>query len=364
MFETVVAHINLRALLHNFAQIQLLSPKSKVLAMVKGNGYGHGLIEIAQCLSHTSMLGVANLTEAMLLRDAGVKTPLLVMRGFMNQEELRVFQEDASIHACIHHASQIALLNNPNYLDNKINAWLHIDTGMHRLGFQFEDASVLVKTLLDTKRVNPQITLMTHLADADNVNSTFTKAQFIQFEKLASHYAGEKSLLHSAGTLKYSEYCGDWIRPGIALYGASPFAFGSADYRRTIKNFQPVMTLKSNIISLNRVLPGESIGYGCTYRVDREMMVATVAIGYAAGYPRILKSGTPVLVHNSRCPLVGRISMDMITVDVSGVNHPKIGDEVTLWGPGLPVDEIAALAGTIPYELLVQLGRQVKYIYV
>lgn len=348
MSRGAIAKINLSALQHNLAVVRALAPKSKILAMIKSRAYGHGLIEMARALSGADGLGVACLEEAMVLREAGIKNQLIAMSGFFEINEIPLFKKYDVI-PVIHNHEQIKMLEATKI---PLNCWLKLDSGMHRLGFPLKEAEEVFA------QVKPSV-VMTHLATADEIDNQDAQAQIAKFNHAVKNLKTEFSITNSAGVIVFPEAQKDWVRPGILLYGASPFAFKTA----LELNLQPVMTLQAQLISIHEQQAGDKIGYGGTYTCEKPMIIGTLAIGYGDGYPRHAKNGTPVLIHGQRCPIVGRVSMDLITVDLSNIKNPKIGDRVIMWGDGLPVEEIAACASTISYELLCDVSTRVKFEY-
>lgn len=362
MNNTAIAKIDLQALSHNLAQIRTLVPGKKIIAMIKSNAYGHGLIAVAKALSNVEALGVATISEALQLRAAGIKNDIVVMRGFVVSEELAVFLNDPHLIACIHSPDQIKLLNNITVDKNQLRIWLKIDTGMHRLGILSDEFQACFSALNAMSFIQKPFVVFSHLADADNSDKTFTQNQCAQFEKLTRDIACEKSLLNSAGILAHRECAHDWIRPGLMLYGVSPFEYHDSRDEVILKNFIPVMTFESKLIAVKKVRAGEKVGYSCTFTAPRDMTIGIVGMGYGDSYPRQAKNGTPVLIRGERCPIVGRVSMDMITVDVSHVKNVAVDDSVILWGKDLLVSEIAHCVNTIPHELLCHLTGRVQLI--
>jgi len=361
MNHTAIATIKLDALSHNLAQIRALLPRKKILAMVKSNAYGHGLISVAKTISTADALGVATIAEALQLRNAGIQDDIVVMRGFVVAAELNLFLNDPHFIACIHSPDQIHLLNEVTVANHQsLRIWLKIDTGMHRLGIlpeQFYDA---YHALCAMPFIQKPFVICSHLADADNTDNTFTKAQLHLFEKLTQHIHAEKSMLNSAGILAYRDFAYDWIRPGLMLYGVSPFDHHGVHDDVVMKNFIPAMTFESKLIAIKKVAAGEKIGYSCTFTAPRDMTIGIVGMGYGDSYPRHAKNGTPVLIRGERCSIVGRISMDMITVDVSHIKQVAVNDAVILWNAVLLASEIAHYVNTVPHELLCHLTGRVQ----
>ena len=364
MNQTAIATVTLDHIRNNMRQIRTMMPGKKVLAMVKSNAYGHGLISIARTLSEVDALGVATIGEALQLRTAGITQKIVVMRGFITQEELHLFLRDPDLIACIHDHQQLVLLNQHHFLEtDALNIWLKIDTGMHRLGFEHHEFSDIYSKLMQCAAIKKPFVVCSHLADADNPDSAFTEQQIQCFQKITKNLQIEKSILNSAGILAYPESAFEWIRPGLMIYGISPFA--TNDSRNTLmKDFRPAMTLSSKLISIKPVKKGEKIGYSCTFTAPRDMTIGIVGMGYGDSYPRQAKNGTPVLIRDQRCPIVGRVSMDMITVDVSHVKNAVVDDTVILWGEHLLVSEIAENVNTVSHELLCHLTGRVLSVFV
>lgn len=364
MNSTAIATINLNALSHNLAQLRAFMPQQKIIAMIKSNAYGHGLVPVAKTLSTAEAFGVATIAEAIQLRHAGIENDIVVMRGFLTQEELIVFLNDSRLIACIHDPEQLLLLKNNTEMQKRMRIWLKIDTGMHRLGFSCDDFEAVYAALNNLSFVEKPFVICSHLADADSIDPTFTNQQINRFEKIIKNIPGEKSLLNSAGILAHSSARYDWIRPGLMLYGILPFQLNDsrifADNRIHLK---PAMTLTSKLIAIKNVKAGEKIGYSCTYTARRDMKIGIVGMGYGDSYPRQAKNGTPVLIHGERCPIVGRVSMDMIAVDISNLKNVAVNDSVTLWDDNLSVAEIAQCANTISHELLCHLTGRVQTVY-
>jgi len=359
---TATVHINLAAVSANFQKIKQYMPNQKILAMIKSNAYGHGLVPVAKAIAKADAFGVATIAEALCLREARVKNNIVVMRGFLNEEELSVFLKDTHLFASVYHEQQITLLERYLKPYQSIAIWLKIDTGMHRLGFLPEQFHSIYKRLLTVSGVKQPMTFFSHLADADSEDNVFTQKQLTQFQILMQNVAGEKSLLNSAGILVYHDHHYDWIRPGLLLYGASPFK-KREKYRDRLQHFSQAMTLQATVIAIKTVRAGEKIGYGCAFESATQMKVGIVCGGYGDGYPHHAKSGTPVLIRGKRCPLVGRVSMDMIAVDLSHVVDAEVGDVAILWGEQLPVETIAVHADTVAYELLTRMTPRVAYTY-
>ncbi len=363
MNSTAIAKIDLSALTHNLNLIRHQMPNQKIMAMVKSNAYGHGLVRVAQAIADVNALGVATIAEALQLKEAGIQTDIVVMRGFSTEDELSPFFSDPHLFACIHDEKQVALLEGKKSDFNKsLRIWLKVDTGMHRLGVACDKFKMIYERLMALPFIVKPFVICSHLADADNDDPHFTQQQIAYFDALAKNISEEKSLLNSAGILAHADSHYDWIRPGLILYGVSPFAHNSK-HQTLMNDFKPVMTLESKLIAIKTICAGEKIGYSCTFTAPRDMKIGVVGMGYGDSYPRHAKNGTPVLIRGERCPIVGRVSMDMITVDVSHLSDVEINDTVILWGNGLSVAEIAHYVNTVPHELLCHLTGRVQTEY-
>jgi len=340
------ARLDLAALRHNIAHAHTLAPQSKVMAVVKANAYGHGAVTIAKILEPlVDALAVACIEEALELRAAGVIAPILLLEGFFEESELATVTAE-KFWLCIDNEWQISCLEKAE-LQQPVRVWLKIDTGMHRLGIDTDGAESAHKRLQSNPNVADNIVLCTHFASADDLDSSQTQQQIDRFNRACETLPGERSAANSPGLLGWPDSHFDWIRPGYMLYGNSPFP---TPHKNT-EALQPVMTLTSAIISIRDVAVGESVGYGANWTASRPSRIATVTVGYGDGYPRLARNGTPVLVNGQRATLAGRVSMDMITVDITDLEDVTLGDEVVLWGKDLPVGEVAEYAGTIGYEL-------------
>jgi alanine racemase len=356
MVHPTIAHIDLEALHHNLNQIKATAPKSNILAMVKANAYGHGAVEIAKSLEHDAdAFGVILLKEAMQLKNAGIKKPIVLLSGFFDAEDLGIIDK-FNFECVIHNFEQIEILEKAK-LEKPLRVWFKIDTGMHRLGFQPNQVQNAYQKLMKNKMVQKPLRLMTHFSDADDTASDKTSKQIALFEQLVANLEGELSMANSSAILNWPQAHTTWIRPGITLYGVSPFKNKSAPKL----NLKPVMTLTARIRTIHELEKGETVGYGSTFACPEKMRVGIASIGYGDGYPRNAKTGTPVLVNGIRTQLIGRVAMDMIGIDLRPIQNAKIGNSVTLWGRRLPVEEIAAATGEYQYELLSRLTSRVHY---
>jgi len=353
------AIINTAALQHNLKIAQQAAPNSKVLAVIKSNGYGHGIAKIAIILSNADGYAVATIQEAIKVRDVYSDKPIIVLQGFLNNEELRLFKK-YKLHPVIHSSNQLSLLENSNdiKLDPNTLFWFKFDTGMGRLGFSETDCSdnlVRLEKIIGNKS---NIILMSHFANADDPEDEVTKKQIILFNNITSKYNYSKTLANSAGILAWPDSHHDWIRAGIMLYGISPF-----NTHNEAENLQTVMTLESRLIAINHHKKGDSIGYSGCWTCSKDMNIGVVSIGYGDGYPRHATTGTPVLVNGEKTIIVGRVSMDMICIDLSTLNNVKLGAIITLWGEQLAIEIVAEFSNTIAYELVCQVGKRVEFVY-
>lgn len=355
LFPGPQATIDLAAVRHNFSRARAAAPNSKIIAVIKSNAYGHGMFSIAKALDKADALGLARMEEAVRLRQAGFQQQLVVLEGFMGSEELEAASH-YQIELVVNSQEQLAQLESAR-LDQPVTCWLKVDSGMHRLGFPLGEAAEAHRRLAACASVRAPLRLMTHLANADDLQDSATEQQLKRFLPLISELGGEVSIANSAGLIGWSQTHYDWVRPGIMLYGASPLLDG----RGRQHDLKPVMTLSTRLIAVNQCLAGDTIGYGGSWRCPQAMPIGVAAIGYGDGYPRHASSGTPVLVNGRRVALIGRVSMDMITVDLRTQPQAKVGDPVTLWGDGLPAEEIAEAAGTISYQLFCGVTQRVKF---
>jgi len=356
MTRATRAVINLSALRHNLSIAKRHAPHSRIMAIIKANGYGHGSVAVAQALHQADAFGVACLDEAINLREAGISQPIVLLEGVVHAADLNLVR-GYELELVIHHPLQIDLLQQDK--GRAIPVWLKVDTGMHRLGVAPAQTGEILQRLNELHTVAQPIRLMTHLANADDRQDDTTTQQLVLFDSATAGLSLETSIANSAGILGWTSSHRDWVRPGIMLYGVSPFV----DSQAVDHDLQPVMTLQSELIAINRHQQSEPVGYGGVYRCPEAMSIGVVAIGYGDGYPRHAPTGTPVLVNGQRVPLIGRVSMDMVCVDLRDCPNARIGDPVILWGTGLPVEEVAAMAGTIGYELLCRVTQRVPCEY-
>ncbi|WP_286264366.1 alanine racemase [Thalassotalea atypica] len=359
--KTATAKIDLLALKNNLQAIKDKASNSKILAVLKANAYGHGLERIAKALCEESTFkdafGVARIDEALALRNAGIVNPIVLLEGFFSAEDLAVISVN-NLETVVHNQQQLDAILQAQ-IDKPLKVWLKVDTGMHRLGVSPEQFDGIYQQLVASQNVHVDIILMSHLSCADDTSSSRTTDQADLFERLTSDKHCQRSLANSAGICAWPETHYQWIRPGLMLYGVSPME-PELSVNAQALDIEPVMTLQASLIAKRKIAMGEAVGYGATWVADKETHIGVVAIGYGDGYPRHASNGTPVLLNGRIVPLVGRVSMDMITVDLGAESDDNIGDIATLWGHGLPVESVAQFATTIPYELLCNITRRVR----
>ena len=358
MSRTTVATIHLGALRHNLARLQQLAAPAKVMAVVKADAYGHGLERVARALDgEAEAFAVAALGDGLRLRAAGHRQRIVVLSGPDSAHDIAEMQR-LQLEAAIHHETQLQWLAQAASGRGRLRVWLKIDSGMHRLGFAPDRVAEVHARLAAMPGVDPEIGLLTHFSDSEVFDGAQTPAQIARFNEVTQHFDGPRSLSNSAAVLGWPEAAGDWVRTGGLLYGMSVVAGKSgADF-----GFRPAMTLSTRLIAINRVGKGERIGYNGTWRCPEDMPIGVAAIGYGDGYPRSAPAGTPVLVGEQCAALVGRVSMDLITLELREAAAAKIGDRVVLWGPQLPVEIIASHAGTISYDLTCGMTRRVLFV--
>ncbi|CAM3736270.1 alanine racemase [Rheinheimera salexigens] len=350
--------INLQALQHNYLQLKKLAPNSKLLALLKADAYGHGMLEVASALPDVDAFGVARLDEALALRTGGIVKPIVLLEGFFHADELEQVVA-SNLQIVIHHIDQAEALLAAN-LSTPVPVWLKLDTGMHRLGILPSDYVDVYERLIASDNVQGPMRLMTHFANSDDLTSDATATQIALFQSITVDLVAEHSLANSAAVLSRPDTHADWVRPGLLLYGVSPLQ----GHTGRDHNLLPVMSLVSSVIAVRDVAAGDAVGYSGSWTSPKATRVAVVAMGYGDGYPRAAGNKAEVLINNQRFAVVGRVSMDMITVDI-GAAAVQVGDEVLFWGPNLPVELLAEKIGTIPYELLCNISsrRRIKFNY-
>jgi alanine racemase len=354
MSRIIRALIDSAALQHNLHRVrEIVGAGKRVMAVVKANAYGHGLAPAALALRAADALAVARLDEGLQLRAAGIRQPIVLLEGVFSLAELAIAAQ-ADFELVVHDPEQIVLLETAA-LEHRFALWVKADTGMHRLGFRPE-AYLDAWCRLQRLKYSPAILrAMTHLASADEPTAPQTAAQLATFSRLTAQLNAETSIGNSAGCLLWPDGRGDWVRPGLALYGVSPLA-NKTGYDFGLK---PAMRLESTVIATKIVRAGETVGYGGTWRAARDTPIAIVAAGYGDGLPRSLASGAPVWVAGQTARLAGRVSMDMIAIDLTSLTGVQVGSRVELWGPQQPVEILAQHAGTVPYELLCGVSQRV-----
>ncbi len=356
---TIKALIDRQALKHNYQQLLEKSLNKKIVAVVKGDAYGHGAVEVARTLTEigAEKFAVSRIEEAVELRDAGITQPILLLEGCFCQQDV-VLASKYGFEPVVHHMQQVQDIENAD-VSSAVKVWLKLDTGMHRIGVQPEEFAGYVARLERCPHVAAPVNAVSHFCRADEPDARTTLDQLAVFTETTALCRGEKTIANSAGILYWPESHFDWVRAGIALYGASPNENQSAE----ALNLQPVMTLESQLIAVRSHKAGAPVGYGETWVAKNDTKIGVIAVGYGDGYPRSAPIGTPVYINGRIVPLVGRVSMDMMTVDLGADSTEKVGDRVELWGKNLPVSRVAKKIGTISYELMIQLTRRVPRIY-
>ncbi|HET9843733.1 MAG TPA: alanine racemase [Gammaproteobacteria bacterium] len=357
MSRNLIATISRHALKHNLQTVKTFAPHARIIAMVKANAYGHGLQEVCKTLQNADAFGVASLEEAILIREIGLKNPVVLMEGFFKESEIASIERFCF--TCVVHSDyQIKILEKyPGTY--RIPFWIKINTGMNRLGLPFEKVNDAFDRLISKKNLH-FLGFMGHFPQADDISNPITLTQYQKFADYLKKYPGFRSLANSATIMQWPACHHDWVRPGLMLYGASPFSMRSAQEL----NLLPAMELRSEIIAIQQVKKGEQVGYGGTWvGKDSSHTIAIVAVGYGDGYPWHAQNGTPILVQEKEALLCGRVSMDMIAIDITNI-PAAIGESVTLWGGKLPIERIAQHAKTVPWELFCRLTERVKFTWV
>lgn len=350
------ATIHLNHLLNNLEVIQQMAPSSQVVAMVKADAYGHGLIPVSKTLApHVASFGVCCFQEALQLRKAGIKQDIILMEGVFSPQELTEANA-LNLSVVIHHQQQLEwLLAEKKHFEQSI--WLKLNSGMNRLGFNVESFQIAYQQLTD---LGHDPILMTHLACADEYTHPLNTNQLTQFNAVTDGLSNAKSCLNSAGILNFPDHQHDYVRPGLALYGIPPFINQSKSYPQ----LKPVMTLEAEVIAIHHLKAGEQVGYGAVWTAERDSKIATVSIGYGDGYPRDVPNGTPVCIGEQHCPTIGNVSMDMMAIDITEAVQPvKLGQAVCLWGEENRVETVSHCINRIPYELVTQITARPRKIY-
>ncbi len=346
--------IDRAALRHNLEVARGHAPGRRVMAVIKADGYGHGLLEVAGALAGADAFAVARVDEGLQLRRDRAAARILVLAGAHDADELEAAAA-ADLEVVVHHPRQLDLLAGHD-ARRPLRCWLKLDTGMNRLGFPPVECESRLERLRSLASVAEVAGVLTHLANADDLGDDYTRRQLERFDKATGKLVLPRSAANSAGILGWPESHLDWVRPGIMLYGVSPFVAARRELR-------PAMSFRARLISIKSIERGAPVGYGGDWTAPEPMRLGMVAVGYGDGYPREVPSGTPVLLRGHRVPIVGRVSMDTLTLDLRTCPHARVGDEVVLWGDGLPVEEIARAAGTIAYTLLCGITGRVRRHY-
>lgn len=351
------ALIDRSALRHNLNVVRRTAPHSKVMAVIKANAYGHGIVGAAQALVSADAFGVARLKEAVALREAGLGNTIVLLEGVFSHDDLDA-AATLGLEIVVHGFEQLQALETWK-AKRRLQAWCKLDSGMNRLGFRLDEFASAWGRLTRCQNLLPRPRLMTHLANADETGDGRNDRQIHRFRDIVDELKLERSIANSAGILAWPEARLEWVRPGLMLYGISPFE----DRVAAQLDLRPAMTLTTELIAVRTVRAGEEVGYGGLWRATQETRVGIAAAGYGDGYPRHMKTGAPVIVNGVVAPLVGRVSMDMIAIDVSSLPAAKPGDPVSLWGDALPAETLAKHADTIPYELVCGISQRVGVEY-
>ncbi|WP_432455079.1 MULTISPECIES: alanine racemase [unclassified Agarivorans] len=350
---TAEAVIDLQALQHNYQVLKRLCPKQQLVAVIKGDAYGHGSVNVAKALPSADMFAVARIEEALELRAAGIITPILLLEGCFCSEDLMLAAEH-QFHTVIHSDFQLQQFTAAHLL-RPLHVWVKLDTGMHRVGIERPQFNDFVQQLQGCVNLAGELGFISHLSCADDLDSATTRQQIALFEDLTKDYSGPKTLANSAGALYWPDAQYDYVRAGISLYGIAPNEQQIGQQHQ----LKPVMSLKSKLISVRHHRKGEPIGYGEIWRATEDTLIGVVAMGYGDGYPRSAPAGTPVYINGRIVPIVGRVSMDMLTVDLGADAGDQVGDSVEFWGRQLPIETVAQAIDTIPYELCIKLTKRV-----
>jgi alanine racemase len=358
MSRTTVATIHLGALRHNLGRVRALAGDAQVMAVVKADAYGHGLERVARALDQDAdAFAVAAIADGLRLRAAGHRQRIVVLSGPDSPSDIAEMQR-LRLEALIHHEDQLPWLARADPARGWLRVWVKVDTGMHRLGFAPTRVRQVHATLTAMPAIDGEVGLMTHFASSEEFEGRETALQIQRFREVTEGLVGPRALSNSAAVLGWPDARGDWVRTGGLLYGLSVVEGRSgADF-----GFRPAMTLATRLVAINHLAKGERVGYNGTYECPEDMPVGVAAIGYGDGYPRSATTGTPVLVNGTSASLIGRVSMDLITLDLRNVPHARPGDRVVLWGEGLPVETVAAAAGTISYDLTCGMTRRVLFV--
>ncbi len=356
MSRAALAILSTENLLHNLQIIKKNAPHAQVIAMIKANGYGHGLRSTALRLEkHVASFGVASIDEALALRKVNIKIPITLMEGIFEPNELLIAACE-QFHVVFHDSSQLEWLQRSS-LPSQLTAWLKVDTGMGRLGFTPAQAQDAYNQLSCNRFIKQPVGIMSHFACADEIEHPLNQEQMNHFNQFIHNKNGPKSFCNSAAIFSFHDQHHDFVRPGIALYGVSPFDHLSADDL----GLKPVMTLQTRLMAIKHVQKNSTLGYGARFICPDDMRIGVIALGYGDGYPRTARDGTPILVNGIRSQLIGRVSMDMITVDLRACPNAQVDDPVILWGDGLPIEQVAQYTQQCPYDMLTAVQSRVKF---
>lgn len=358
MSRTAIALMSTENLLHNLRVIQKISAPAKTIAMLKANAYGHGIRSVgARLADRVYAFGVASIDEALALRKHGITTPILLMQGIFEPEELQIASEQ-DFQIVFNNEIQVGWLEKSS-LSRPIHAWIKINTGMNRLGFKLDKAALFFERIQKSPLIQGPVKIISHFACADTPSHPLNTIQIHAFQNAIQDLTTEYSLCNSAGIFNFPDCHYDYVRPGIALYGVSPIPGKSA----LDLNLKPVMTLKTCLMAIQHLKKGDTVGYGAQYTCPENMPIGIIAFGYGDGYPFTARSGIPILINDRRCYLIGQVSMDMIAVDLRPYPQAQIGDTALLWGEGLPVEQIAAHTSNMNWDMLTSVQNRVKFIW-
>lgn len=367
MGRTAVALLSKDNLIHNIKVIRTKVGLSKIVGMVKANGYGHGLRSVSKSIEpYIDVLGVASIDEALALRNVGIKKPILLCEGVFEASEYLVAAAN-HFYVVLHTHKQVEWLSRMN-LPLPLKIWVKFDTGLGRLGFDISEYESVFSKLYSMHQIDSDICVMSHFACSDDKEHPLNQKQiniFKEIQTLKSTFNVKYSLLNSGGIFNFSHLQGDFVRPGISMYGISPVG----NILGAQLDLKPVMTLQTSLIAIKSKSKGDTIGYSARYVCPENMPVGIIAFGYGDGYPITAKDGTPVLIHNTLCPIIGRVAMDMMAVDLRPLYeqekhyHPEIGDAVILWGEGLPLETISSYTSNIPYDILTGIQNRVRFVW-
>ena len=349
MSRTAKAYLSTEHLIHNVQVIRHQAPSSSIIAMVKANAYGHGIRSVSKRIEHlVEMFGVASIDEAISLRKVGITKPIILMEGIFEREELELACQN-NCHVVFHSHYQVAWLESQR-LSQNIHAWIKLDSGMGRLGFDSSMMKSIYDRLMRHVNVNPKVRILSHLACSSDKDHSMNQEQLSVFDQTMSLFSTEYSLCNTSAIFHFPEYQLDFVRPGIALLGIGPD-----------QNLKPVMTLKAQLIAVKHLKKGQSVGYNAKYRCPKDMRVGVVSLGYGDGYPQQAPCSTPTWLQGTICPLVGQVSMDMLTIDLSSYPAAGVGQWVTLWGDKLPISIVAKHCQSTAYELMTRVQHRVKF---